>query len=404
MILNVFNAGSPVNLDPTCTDGSAEGEEAAAVLLTVPITGVGDLHIRVGDDPCMPMAELCTGRSTAHGAVTECLDQLVPPVQKALERSWQDMHDQLMLSDAYFCGCRTCALGTSSLNAQMNDTSHSDHLIGLLRRAIASRDTKSPFLKEYNEKRVALPQSEKVRHYRSALELVPSSAYVIDQLGLALKQRRKGKSANLLFRNAVAKGIFPSVLQRPPRFVAGLPSRPWYDPADFRFTDTLISKSAEISGEYARHVSQDRSGIVLQEEGLHGSGRWEELVIMKHGVFFVEGTFGATVGTIKAINQDQHSPVEIFNAKFSILHPGTSIRPHCGPSNARLRLHLTIQDAGRAAWIRVGHQNKTWVPGSVLIFDDSFEHEVQNTGNTSRVVLILDFWHPQLPASERIYL
>jgi aspartate beta-hydroxylase len=110
------------------------------------------------------------------------------------------------------------------------------------------------------------------------------------------------------------------------------------------------------------------------------------------------------VSTIKGINQGRPSSVDIFNAKFSILHPGTSIRPHCGPSNARLRLHLTIQDAGRAAWIRVGRQNKTWAPGGVLIFDDSFEHEVKNSGNISRVVLILDFWHPQLPASERIYV
>ena len=32
----------------------------------------------------------------------------------------------------------------------------------------------------------------------------------------------------------------------------------------------------------------------------------------------------------------------------------------------------------------------------VLIFDDSFEHEVWHEGGGPRVVLIIDVWHPEL--------
>lgn len=388
---------------PTITASTGE------VLLTIPITGSGDLHIRVGDDPCRPMEDLCTQRHGGNAAgyrgsngVEQCLAQLVPPVQKALERSWPRMHDQLVLSDAYFCGCHACRLGSSMLN--VGDMSEQSlRLIDLLRRAIASRDAKSPYLEEYNEKRVSLPQGEKLRHYRKALELVPSSAYVIDQLGLALKQHGRKKSAKLLFRNAVTKGIFPSELQRPPRYVEGLPAQPWYEPSEFNFVEYLISRGDEIQQEFADYIHRDQTGISLQEEGLHGTGRWEELVIMKHDSLFAGRAFAATVGIIKSINEASSPNVHVFNAKFSILHPGTTIRPHCGPSNARLRLHLTIQHGSGGAWIRVGRQNKTWEEGGVLIFDDSFEHEVQHTGKSPRVVLIVDFWHPQLPQNKRIF-
>ena len=36
-----------------------------------------------------------------------------------------------------------------------------------------------------------------------------------------------------------------------------------------------------------------------------------------------------------------------------------------------------------------------------MIFDDSFEHEVWNEGNSSRLVLIVDIWHPDLTAEQK---
>ena len=85
---------------------------------------------------------------------------------------------------------------------------------------------------------------------------------------------------------------------------------------------------------------------------------------------------------------------------ISLLEPGTHIAAHCGPSNARLRAHVTLRHAGGAA-LRVAHEERAWVEGDALVFDDSFEHEVWHNGSDPRVVLILDFWHPQLPAAER---
>ena len=88
---------------------------------------------------------------------------------------------------------------------------------------------------------------------------------------------------------------------------------------------------------------------------------------------------------------------------FSIIYPGTIIQPHCGPSNLKLRYHLTILEA-KDAWIRSGNEWRTWKHGECLILDDSFEHEVKHEGGTIRVVLIVDCWNPDLNEDERHFL
>ena len=38
------------------------------------------------------------------------------------------------------------------------------------------------------------------------------------------------------------------------------------------------------------------------------------------------------------------------------------------------------------------------------MFDDSFEHEVWNNSTESRVILLVDVWHPELTLNERVIL
>jgi aspartate beta-hydroxylase len=86
----------------------------------------------------------------------------------------------------------------------------------------------------------------------------------------------------------------------------------------------------------------------------------------------------------------------VFGSHFhSRLAPGTRLSAHCGPSNFRLRCHLglVVPDGCR---IRVGSETRAWRAGECLVFDDSFEHEVWHDGDSDRIVLIADMWHPQL--------
>ena len=48
------------------------------------------------------------------------------------------------------------------------------------------------------------------------------------------------------------------------------------------------------------------------------------------------------------------------------------------------------------ARMRVGDQIVRWEEGKMIVFDDSFEHEVWNESGGTRIVLIIDFNHPDL--------
>lgn len=88
------------------------------------------------------------------------------------------------------------------------------------------------------------------------------------------------------------------------------------------------------------------------------------------------------------------------SAYFSVLTPGARLRPHCGPSNARLRLHVGLSVSGDAG-MRVGNETRRWREGEALLFDDSFEHEVWNEGDAPRLIFIVDAWHPELANEQR---
>lgn len=84
------------------------------------------------------------------------------------------------------------------------------------------------------------------------------------------------------------------------------------------------------------------------------------------------------------------------NAWFSILAPGYHIPPHRGPTRALVRCHLPLRvpEPARDCWIRVGQERRSWQRGKVMLFDDTYEHEVRNDTDGRRVVLFIDIERP----------
>jgi len=88
-------------------------------------------------------------------------------------------------------------------------------------------------------------------------------------------------------------------------------------------------------------------------------------------------------------------------AMFSILSPRKHILDHRGPYKGVLRYHLGLivpQDA-EACRIRVGEDIRHWREGESMIFDDTYNHEVWNDTDETRVVLFVDVLRP-LPRLE----
>jgi aspartyl/asparaginyl beta-hydroxylase (cupin superfamily) len=90
---------------------------------------------------------------------------------------------------------------------------------------------------------------------------------------------------------------------------------------------------------------------------------------------------------------------EPMTAQFSALRTGAHIPAHCGVSNAFLTVHLGLI-VPEGCRIRVGNEKREWSEGRGFVFDDSFEHEVWNEGDSRRIVFIARFYHPALTELE----
>lgn len=70
-----------------------------------------------------------------------------------------------------------------------------------------------------------------------------------------------------------------------------------------------------------------------------------------------------------------------------------------GPYTHAVSSHSRLQSSLPLAFAR--EQAREWKEGECIVFDDSWEHEVWHKGDVDRVVLLINFWHPELPPDER---
>jgi len=130
------------------------------------------------------------------------------------------------------------------------------------------------------------------------------------------------------------------------------------------------------------------------------SGQWNVLYLFLNHKRFDENCekFPETVAAIERVFPRHYS-----HAFFSALVPGSHISPHCGPSNKMLRCHLPLLGL-EGARLHVGDEVITYNEGEAVVWDHSFRHEAFHEGATTRVILIVDFWHPDLTDEEVRFL
>jgi aspartate beta-hydroxylase len=212
-----------------------------------------------------------------------------------------------------------------------------------------------------------------------------------------------GDGARRCAELAVELGIWRDPLQRPAHYVSSLAPRPIHDPAEFWFTGYLEENYDRIRAELDAITDPDAHGFLPVDERELYDGRWDQVVFYEMGHRFDEACarFPVTAGVIDAIPESAGAGPGVI--MLSWLYPGTRIKPHCGGSNARLRVHLGLA-VPPGPRIRVGDQELGWEEGRCIVFDDSFEHEVWHDGDQPRVVLLMDISHPDLDADARGWL
>ncbi|KJH47568.1 beta-hydroxylase, aspartyl/asparaginyl family [Dictyocaulus viviparus] len=132
-------------------------------------------------------------------------------------------------------------------------------------------------------------------------------------------------------------------------------------------------------------------------------GRWIAFPLLENGYFNSEHCRIApqTCSILREFRE--RSNASRSEMRFSALSSGAQILPHCGPTNSRLQAHLGLI-APSEARIRVGNEQRGWKTGKFIIFDDSFEHELQFDGASSaslRLILLIDLWHPEVESHQR---
>lgn len=199
---------------------------------------------------------------------------------------------------------------------------------------------------------------------------------------------------------AVAQGVWDHPMQRAREHVSGLEALALHDPRRFWFIAYLEEHYPQIRAEIERvlDTAVDPVRPTTDDDGLIRHGQWKQAHLFRDGQWQEQvcAHFPITRTLLSQIPEvTTFSPGVIT---VSRVEPGTHIMPHCGPTNALVRVHLPIK-IPPGVWIKVGGQRLVWEEGRCLVFDDSFEHEVGHEGTEDRVVLILDTLHPDLAGS-----
>ncbi|KAH8347990.1 hypothetical protein KR084_002917 [Drosophila pseudotakahashii] len=229
-------------------------------------------------------------------------------------------------------------------------------------------------------------------------------AFFYLSLGEALQRLSKNPEALEVFRKGVAKGFFASVYQRSLYNEPRLKAQPFWQPKETGYERQL--ENLKLNWHAIRDEGLallGKSGFFEDEaEQLRDRGVWQQYVLYTQGRRERNNCLRAPITCSLLEKFPESSGCRRGQVKFSVMQASTHVWPHCGPTNCRLRAHLTlVAPEPEKTSLRVAEQERTWREGELFIFDDSFEHEVWHNGSRPRLVLILDMWHPQLSAAQR---
>ena len=196
----------------------------------------------------------------------------------------------------------------------------------------------------------------------------------------------------------MARGVWRDPLQRPGEFDAALPSLGGWPEA----SPPVRACIADLERAYAENGAAFRAEALalLEARGYEAHEGLQDPAKPKWSYADVDdSTLEVSRPTIDRAVAAVRRTCGLQAAGISRLEPGAAIRPHTGPTNRRWTLHLGLvvdaADVDRLTLTVAGTARAgAWVQGKVVLFDDSYEHDVVHAGARDRVVLDLSVDHP----------
>jgi len=187
-----------------------------------------------------------------------------------------------------------------------------------------------------------------------------------------------------------------------------LPQIQFYDRRDFGWAPIVEAATGAIREEIAALLKAGMEGFRpyiqsnsnrprLDDNRLLDSTDWSALFLCENGKMSEE----VVTSCPRSWEAVQAAPLNSApTVMFSLLRAGARIAPHTGMHNTRLTCHLPLIVPPNCGF-RVGNEVRQWEQGTLLIFDDTIEHEAWNESSEDRIVLIFDIWRPELSEQER---
>jgi aspartyl/asparaginyl beta-hydroxylase (cupin superfamily) len=177
-----------------------------------------------------------------------------------------------------------------------------------------------------------------------------------------------------------------------------LPARPFHDSNRFEWVAELEANWQVVRDEARAVLEQSVGSFELYPASKNQ--RWLSFPFYRGGVPNEENCARCpeTVRLIEALIPGG----TVREAMFATLEPGAYLPAHVDSSTPMLTFHLGLI-VPDGCGIRVGNAELRWTEGKCLILDTTFEHEAWNYGDSPRVVLLTDFWPPELTETEQSF-
>lgn len=172
----------------------------------------------------------------------------------------------------------------------------------------------------------------------------------------------------------------------------GMPIKPFYDKSDFPWLQLLEDNYAGIKKEMLEvyhntpvpsviSVNKNVANMVLDED-------WKIISLWVYGNR-IDKNCSRCPFTESVVRQIPG----FHSAFFSILEPGKNIAIHRGVyrGNTLAHLGLVVPEPHEQCKFYVGDACRSWEEGKAFVFEDSYDHYVENTATSLRVVLIVEF-------------